>query len=100
MEMSKKIAVLNAQVESMLRVLTSTPQNKKTDHTTTALADNFNRLLESIKAECPEYADNLPLKIESSHPFSMLNKADATYLDLEMFLNQLSSILEIAASDG
>jgi hypothetical protein len=60
------------------------------------LAERFYKLLEAVKAQLPDFADSLPTPITSNGHHAMLGYSDANQVDLAVYLEELSSVVNYA----
>lgn len=59
------------------------------------MAQQFNAVVEEIEKASPDAGPHLPKPIEWNSPFARLQNADASYLDLEIMVNQVLAVLDV-----
>ena len=91
--MADKLRMMKVRLEAMKKNLQSASQSEKGKHVTLTMADRFNETLKAIGEAHTDAKEYLPSPIKSSHPHSMLNLADATYLDLEIFIEETIALI-------
>jgi hypothetical protein len=87
---------LRAKVQAYKHILDGKTAKEKEKHVSTAVAEEFNGLLEEIKKAVPETAPHLPQPITSTSFFARdLRVSDVKYLDLELLLSQVLAVLDV-----
>jgi hypothetical protein len=94
------MAITNLQIylvklNGIISTLKTATEKQKSGHITTPMAENYNLVLEGIKADFPDISSHLPNKITSKGTFASMGVADITYLDLEIYCNTIIGILGI-----
>ena len=60
--------------------------------------DLINRLIADLSKQCPELSTSLPEQFTNVSPHAdMLGVCDHTYMDLEICIDQLLSLIELVA---
>lgn len=93
--MPSKLVLLKARVRSLKSTLQNASSKEKSNSAGTALAMNFNKIVEDTAKVYPDLKDSLPASITSDGPFSHMGVSDVTYLDLEVFADQLIAMLDV-----
>jgi len=93
-----KVQLLKVKAQAIRRTLEKASEKSKGSHVTKPVAEQFNELVEEIGNQFPSVQSALPKRIESTTDFAIMGLADVTYLDLEMFAEQVLSILELLES--
>jgi hypothetical protein len=93
--MPKKIDFLIAKVKPFEAALHSLDAQAKGNHVSIDLAQNFNKLLEEIKAESPEAAPELPQPITLQGIFARLGQTSTSHVALEIMVGQVLGVLEV-----
>lgn len=88
------IKVYLARLNGMTQVLQQMGSKEKSQHISLTTANDFNKIHEEIQSHFSKVKDLLPSKIPTNGNFTMLGKADVTFVDFEMACNQLNMILE------
>ena len=79
--------------------LSRATSKQKENHVPTPTAQQFNALLDRIKAEKPELAPRLPDLITfGSEAARFLDASDITYLDLEISVERIIGLLQLYKS--
>lgn len=97
--MPSKTDLLRARARSFKSTLQNASAKEKEGPTGTALAENFNKILQEAGNTFPDLKDSLPASITSRGPFARMGKSDASYLDLEIMADQLLSLLDLVDDD-
>jgi hypothetical protein len=88
---------LKAKVLAIKHTLDSKSSHEKKDRISIQTAQQFNAVIEEIKKESPEAAPHLPQPIQSNNPSAdFFSVADASFLDLEIMVNQVIGVLDVA----
>lgn len=90
--------VMKVKAQAIKRTLEKASDKAKTSHVTNPLAAQFNELVEDIGKHYPAIRSGLPKKIESTTDFSIMGMSDVSYLDLEIFCEQVINLLELVES--
>lgn len=93
-----KVQLLKVKALAIKRTLDKASEKSKGGHISRPVATQFNELVADIGTQYPSIQESLPKKIESTTTFAMMGFADVTYLDLEMFCEQVLGILELLDS--
>ena len=93
--MPTKLSIFKVQVQSMLETLRRMSKDDRTDNVSIHLAERFNKILSAVKAELPHLADHLPAPISCKGPSQMVGLSDVQHVDLEVYLEELSSLLTL-----
>lgn len=93
-----KARLLHAKVRAFIDALQEHTEPTKAVHISLSLSENFNNLLVEAGREFPELAEALPRHISSTGAFYSAGKAEATYLDVEIYARQIANML--GAVDG
>jgi hypothetical protein len=88
------IDLLKARLNSIKATLERASEKQKGGPAGTALAENFNRILEEVGTAFPELKSALPARITSLGPLARVGSSDVSYLDLEVFAEQVLSLLQ------
>lgn len=94
--MIDKVAILRAKAQSIKSVLEKIPPTQKQENIAVALAHDFNDIVKEIGEAFPELASSLPKPIHATTSMKILRKADVSYLDLEIFTEQILTLLQLA----
>jgi hypothetical protein len=84
----------------MLDTLRKNHRGDRGDNVSIALGDRFNKLLEGIKSELPDYAATLPPAITSTGDAKFLGLSDVHHVDLEVYLEELISVLVLIENEA
>jgi hypothetical protein len=87
--------IIKTKLTSVKATLERTPEERKRDHVSIQMGEDFNTTRDAIAKEYPELATSLPPKLMSSMPYRRVQQMNVTYLDLEIFCEQLLSLLSI-----
>lgn len=93
--MLSKATILKTKLQSIRSVLEKTPSSEKKGHITIPLANSFNGLVSEAGEAYPELVDHLPPTIEATLDVAYMGSADITYLDLEIYVEQVISLLDL-----
>jgi len=88
-------ALLRVRITSIKSTLERQERHGKKEQASIHIANNFNSIISDISSEFPDLASSLPSPIYSNFPFSDLGLSDATYLDLEIYCEQVLSLLDL-----
>jgi len=88
-----KADLVHAKVRAFIETLKEHTEPTKAVHISLSLGENFNNLLAEVANEYPEVANALPRHISSTGAFFSTGKAEATYLDLEIYARQIANML-------
>ena len=94
--MPSKIEILRARARSFKSTLQNASVKEKEGLAGTALAENFNKIVEETAQTYPDLKESLPARITSRSPFARMGKSDVSYLDLEVLADQLLAMLDLA----
>ncbi len=97
--MPKTVDFLKAKVGAYQKVLSQAASRDKEGLVSITLAKQFNSLLDEVKKACPEAEPHIPRPITWESAFSQLAVADVSFLDLEVLVEQVSSILAVVDAD-
>jgi hypothetical protein len=96
--MPTQMDFLRAKVLAYKNTLDGRAASQKAGRVSTLIAEQFNAIVEEIKKALPEAASHMPPTITSiTVPGS--GKSDVTFLDLEMMLNQVVSVLDVLRAE-
>src|SRR3954469_7034350 len=84
-----KAQLVKARLVAFKTTLAAIPDAAKNEHVSTELAKNFNGLVEMVTADFPQVKDHLPKPIKSTTLLGKAGKADETYLDLQVYVEQV-----------
>ena len=90
-----KSRLLQAKVRAFIDALQEHTEPTKAVHISLSLSENFNNLLVEAGREFPELAEALPRHISSTGAFYSAGKAEATYLDVEIYARQIANMLGV-----
>lgn len=92
-----KLDLLKAQLRAFKTTLEKTPTSQKEGFASMTIANNFNRILKDVSESYPDIASSLPTAIgKMSGPAGRLGDSSrAHYLDVEIFAEQILSILDL-----
>ena len=93
--MPSKVELLRARARSFKSTLQNASPKEKEGPAGTALAKNFNKIIEETGETYPDLKDSLPGKITWLGPFARMGKCDVSYLDLEVLADQLLAMLDL-----
>jgi hypothetical protein len=93
-----KAQLIKARLVAFKTTVAAVPDSAKKERISTELAKNFNGLVEMVAADYPTVKDHLPKPIKSMSEFRKVYKADESYLDLQVYVEQVISILELLDS--
>jgi hypothetical protein len=93
-----KVQLLKVRTFAIKRTLEKASERSKSGHITKPVAAQFNEIVAEIGTQFPSVQNALPKKIEATTDFAMMGLADVSYLDLEMFCEQVLGILELLDS--
>jgi hypothetical protein len=95
--MATRLDYLRARVLAYKVTLDGKPSKEKKDRVSVQIAEQFNGILEDIKKESPEAAPHLPQPITmNSMAARDFQLSDANFIELEMMLNGILAVLEVA----
>src|SRR4051794_28518924 len=86
---------LRAKVIAYKNTLEAKSSTEKNKHVAIAVAQQFNGFLEEIKKESSVAAPHLPHPVTWKGHAADFQKADVTYLDLELLVNQVLAVLDV-----
>ena len=93
--MPSKTDILRARARSFKSTLHNATAKEKEGPAGTALAENFNKIVEETVQTFPDLKESLPARITSRGPFARMGKSDVSYLDLEVMADQLLAMLDL-----
>lgn len=93
--MPSRIDLLRARARSFKSTLQKATAKEKEGPAGTALAENFNKIVQEAGNAFPDLKDSLPAPITSRGPFARMGKSDVSYLDLEVMADQLLAMLDL-----
>jgi hypothetical protein len=88
--------LVRARLRSIKTILERVSEKTKRSPIDIGLADNFNAILREVEILFPQLKQALPAQISTQGEFSSLGLAAASYLGLEVFAEQVLSLLEVA----
>jgi hypothetical protein len=91
--MSNKIQSIKARLNGIQKTLDNTPDDQKDNQISWSLAENFNEIIKEVENEIPELGDSLPSKIEKNRHAQRFGQAAESFLDLEIFCEQILQLL-------
>ena len=94
MDISKK-SIFLAKLNSIKSIIEKATDKQKQGLIGINLANEFNKLLKELSEEYPELKNSLPANINSNGHFSLMQKADTNYIDLEIFTETVISLLNL-----
>ena len=94
--MPTKNEILRAKVRSLKTTLKSATPDQKKGFIGIEMAKNFNKILEEVSIEHPSLGDALPAQLTWKGPFAQMGQSDTSYLDLEIYADQLLALLDLA----
>ena len=89
------IDLVRARLHSIKTILERASEKQKNGPIGAGLADNFNAILREVETLFPQLKQALPALISTRGAFSSMGLAGASYLDLEVFAEQVLSLLEV-----
>lgn len=95
-----KSDLVGAKVRAFIETLKEHTEPTKAVHISVSLGENFNNLLAEVAREYPELAASLPKHISSTGVFFKTGKAEATYLDVEIYARQIANMLGLIDPAG
>jgi hypothetical protein len=90
-----QLELLKTRVKSIKVTLERASTKEKGELAGKALAENFNSLIQEIETAYPELRSALPARITAHGPFAHMGASDVSYLDLEVFVDQVLNLLEL-----
>jgi len=93
--MDDRIQVIRTKLTSIKSTLEKASEQRKKDHVSYHTGEDYNAILEAIAAEYPKLNGLLPPKMISSPPYIRARQMNVTYLDLEIFCEQLLNLLAL-----
>lgn len=90
-----KVDLMRAKLDGITSALQKATEDSKSDPISISLAKNFNSILEALAREFPDIAAELPSPLSVDGHFAMMGRADDTYLDLEVYVDQIRSLLAL-----
>ena len=90
--------LLKARVASFKSTLENASDRLKEGRVSTPLALEFNKIRNEVAQAFPDVEAALPAAISSSPPHRRLGQSDVNYLDLEIYAEQLLSIIALLDS--
>lgn len=91
-----KLQIIKARLHAMKEALNQQSQKGEADHISWTLASDFNTILLDISKQFDETEGLLPTSIPQEEHFPQIGQA--TFLDLDIKINQLIKILEVLES--
>ncbi len=91
----RKIDIFKTKARSIKATLENASEKARQGRAGIGLAENFNQLLKEVSEEFPDLKDSLPKPISSKGPFARAGVSDSSYLDLEIFSEQVLSLLDL-----
>ena len=98
--MDQKLRMVQVKLNSIARTLQGASHDSKEKHVSHQMADNFNGILDDIEKIAPQFKDGLPARISKDGAFSMMQLTNTSFLELEIYLNQLTDIITMVEEDG
>jgi hypothetical protein len=92
------LQLLKVRLQGFKRTLGSASERSKSEHISTELAKNFNSILANIGEKFPSIRDALPEPVPSTTLLRKAGKADISFLDLEILVDQAVGILDLLDS--
>ena len=90
------VTLLKTRIKSAKSTIQSATSDERTNHASVQTMDLVNKLIADLSEQCPDLASSLPGQFKNVSPHaSMLGKSDHTYMDLEIFIDQLLSLIEL-----
>jgi hypothetical protein len=86
---------LKARVQAYKHTLEGKSGKEKDGRVSVQTAQQFNGIVDEVKKQAPDAAPHLPPHITWNSPFAKIQQADATFLDLEIMVNQVLAILDV-----
>jgi hypothetical protein len=94
------LELFKVRLMALTCTLDKTAQNQKGGSVTRPMADQFNMLLAEVGVAFPSIKDALPERLEATTKFAdHFATVDATYLDLEVFVEQVLGVVERLGSE-
>jgi hypothetical protein len=95
-----KADILRTKLVSLRRTIDRTGAKERSEHVSKATADHFNLILEQLKDLYPDLAPEFPRQVKTTGTFSSLGVCEISYLDLEIFCEQVLDLMALAAPQG
>jgi hypothetical protein len=98
--MASKLTFLNARLEAFKRVLDGKSSAEKDKNVADVIVNEFNSIVKDIAKEFPSAADHLPREV-TSHSRMLIGTgmSDIHYIDLEILVEQVRSIVSILKTE-
>lgn len=90
-----QLDMLKVRVSSLKTILERASEKQKGGPAGRPLAENFNKILQEVEIAFPDLKPALPAPITSRGPFADMGASDATYLEVEIFAEQVLSLLAL-----
>lgn len=94
----EQLHLLKVRLETMKNTLCNVTTSDKNQRITKVVAERFNKTLAEVREASPDIRDHLPTEITSSSPQNRVGFADAKYLDLEMFIDEVIALINAVES--
>ncbi|MEM9413263.1 MAG: hypothetical protein AAGA30_19290 [Planctomycetota bacterium] len=92
----KPLTLLKTRVKTAKSTIESASSAERSGHAGLQTMALVNKLIDDVSKQYPELAESLPDQYRNiSHGAEMLGKSDHTFIDLEIGIDQLMSILEL-----
>lgn len=91
------VTILRARAQSIKSVLERIPPAQKQGNIAIATAQEFNDVVKQLGEAFPELSPALPKPILATTSLRHAQKADVSYVDLEIFTEQVLALLQLAA---
>lgn len=85
------IQIISTRLSAFRDVLRNAPEKAKNERISIALARDFNAIRLQLIAEMPEFANHFPSEIEAMR--FIPDKAENTYIELEIYVAQLERLI-------
>lgn len=89
-----ELMFLKIRLASFKTTIQSASEKTKSSHATLAISDAFFDLVAAIRKAAPALTDHLPEKPKPMGHFHQMGVSAANYIDLEIYAEQLMTMLE------
>ena len=93
--MPTELELTRAALNGLKTTLERLPAHDKKELVTRSLAEQFNGIVKRVGSAFPDLSAHLPKPIGATTPFRKVGKADATYVEVEVYCEQLLNLLQL-----
>ena len=94
------LQILRTTLESFRTTLQGAGSGRKDGQVSVQVAREFNTIVERVRELLPEVVDGLPKRVLIKGPMTNMGLAPIKYLDLEMLVDQVLAMIQLAESQA